>query len=44
MIYTVFPNDETELPQDFSDYAEAKEYAADLDCEYTIESTEGEVY
>lgn len=44
MIYTVFPKDETELPQDFSTYEKAKEYAeTELDCEYKIERTEGEI-
>ena len=44
MIYTVFPKDKTELPQDFSTMEEAKEYAeTELDCEYEIESTEGEI-
>lgn len=42
MIYTVFPKDDSELPQDFSSYEEAKEYADELDCAYEIESTEGE--
>lgn len=44
MIYTVFPKDEGEMPQDFQTYSDAKEYG---DGEfgkgnYTIESTEGE--
>lgn len=44
MIYTVFPkNDKTELPQDFTTYKEAEEYAEELDCEYEIECTDGEV-
>ena len=43
MIYTVFPKDESEMPQDFSTYKEAKEYAEELGCDYEIESTEGEV-
>lgn len=46
MIYTVFPNDPEgfEMPQDFSTRKEAKEYGESLDCDYEIESTEGEVY
>ena len=43
MIYTVFPEDPNELPQDFPTYKEAEEYAETLDCESTIESTPGEV-
>ena len=44
MIYTVFPKDEGEMPQDFPTYSDAKEYG---DGEfgkgnYTIEFTEGE--
>ena len=44
MIYTVFPNDPTgaELPQDFPTWKEAKEYGESLDCDYEIESAEGE--
>ena len=48
MIYTVFPkNYEKEceccyLPQDFPTHREAEEYAEKLDCDYDIESTEGE--
>lgn len=42
MIYTVFPKDEAQLPQDFPTYQEAQEYAESLDCESTIESTAGE--
>ena len=42
MIYTVFPKDSTELPQDFPTYQEAQEYAESLDCESVIESTTGE--
>ena len=44
MIYTVFPNDENELPQDFSTFSEALDYAKEnLDCGFTIESTDGDV-
>lgn len=44
MIYTVFPKDEYEMPQDFATYNEAKEYAEDhLDCDYEIEATDGEI-
>ena len=42
MIYTVFPKDALELPQDFQTYQEAAEYAKSLDCECEIESTTGE--
>lgn len=43
MIYTVFPEDTSKMPQDFPTYEEAKQYAEDcLDCEYEIESTSGE--
>ena len=42
MIYTVFPKDPLELPQDFPSYQEAVEYAESLDCESDIESTTGE--
>ena len=42
MIYTVFPDDPQELPQDFPTYKEAVEYAETLDCESRIESTPGE--
>ena len=43
MIYTVFPKDEDEMPQDFPSMAEAKAYAEEhLNCEYEIEWTEGE--
>ncbi len=31
------------MPQDFSTMEEAVEYAETLDCDYDIESTEGEV-
>ena len=55
MIYTVFPKgyDEEQnkflvpkcshMPQDFSTMKEAVEYAETLDCDFDIESTEGEV-
>lgn len=48
MIYTVFPKNydkEDEwcyLPQDFPTYKEAVEYGEELDCDYGIESVEGE--
>lgn len=38
MIYTVFPNDPDEMPQDFETYAEAKAYGEEwLPDGYTIE-------
>ena len=43
-IYTVFPKGYEEghesayMPQDFSTWAEAKEYGDSLDCDYEIES------
>jgi hypothetical protein len=49
MIYTVFPKgydpecESSHLPQDFSTMKEAVEYAETLDCDFDIESTEGEV-
>lgn len=44
MIYTVFPKDENELPQDFRTYENAEDWAEEnLDCGYEIESTDGEV-
>lgn len=43
MIYTVFPKDKDDLPQDFETEEGAKEYGNSLECEYEIESTEGEV-
>jgi len=46
MIYTVFPKQENEMPQDFSSYSEAYEYAKCLEMngkgKSVIESTEGE--
>lgn len=42
MIYTVFPEDESRLPQDFSTYEAAKAYGDEYEGDYTIESTEGE--
>lgn len=43
MIYTVFPGEPDEMPQDFSTYTEAKEYAEKKELDgYTIESTSGE--
>lgn len=43
MIWTVFPADETELPQDFETREEAEEYAESLDCPCEIEWTDGEI-
>ena len=49
MIYTVFPKnydpqyESSYMPQDFATMKEAKEYGESLDCDYEIESTEGEV-
>lgn len=44
MIYTIFPSEEWEMPQDFASYSEAVEYANNKGLEdYTIESTTGEV-
>lgn len=43
-IFTVFPTnypkelESNYMPQDFSSYREAVEYAKTLDCDYTIES------
>lgn len=44
MIYTVFPKDKDELPQDFSTYEEAVAYGIEYFGEsgYVIESTTGE--
>lgn len=44
MIYTVFPKDEGEMPQDFPTYSDAKEYGDEEFGEgnYTIEPTEDE--
>lgn len=43
MIYTVFPENPETLPQDFSTFEEAKEYAENyVDGKYVIESTDGE--
>lgn len=36
-VFTVFPADSDYLPQDFSSYGEALEYAESLDCDYAIE-------
>lgn len=37
-MYTVFPNDLRQMPQDFDSYEEAQAYAEEwLDCEYIIE-------
>lgn len=45
MIWTVFPKDEDDgLPQDFSTWAEAKDWAEEnIDGEYEIESTTGDI-
>lgn len=41
MIFTVFPHDPDEMPQDFDTRAEAEEYAAEwLACDYDIECTD----
>lgn len=44
MIYTVFPKDDTELPQDFSTYKDAEAYGNEKfgDGQYLILSTNGE--
>lgn len=41
MIYTVWPKDTKEMPQDFETRKEAEIYAENLECDYTIESTSG---
>ena len=40
LFYTVFPNDENEMPQDFPSYEEAKEYGNKMFGEgnYSIEA------
>lgn len=44
MIFTVFPADDSEMPQDFSTHEEAEDYAEGyLDCDYEIESIDGEI-
>lgn len=43
MIYTVFPKDPSEMPQDFETEKEAREYAEELTGDYLIECTDGEV-
>lgn len=49
MIYTVFPKNYDEgyesfyMPQDFSSMTEAEAYGKTLDCEYDIETTDGDV-
>ena len=49
MIYTVFPKNYDKqyesyyLPQDFETKKEAEEYVEQLDCDYIIEYTEGEI-
>lgn len=46
MIYTVFPKDDSYIPQDFSTMEEAEDYKQDLELsgvDSVIESTEGEV-
>lgn len=44
MIYTVFPKEEGEMPQDFPTYSDAQEYGDEEfgRGNYTIESTTGE--
>ncbi len=43
MIYTVFPTDNKNMPQDFPTYEEAKAYGDSYENgKYTIESTSGE--
>jgi len=43
MIYTVFPAEADEMPQDFPTEREAKEYAEEKGLhDYTIESVSGE--
>ncbi len=36
-VFTVFPEDNDYLPQDFPSYEAALEYAKTLDCDYEIE-------
>lgn len=43
MIYTVFPKDDFEMPQDFATYKEAKEYGDSLNCDYDIAENDGEI-
>lgn len=44
MIYTVFPDDQDRMPQDFQTYKEAQEYGeVEENGKYRIESTSGEV-
>ena len=43
MIYTVFPNNENEMPQDFQNYIEAEKYGDELDCDYVIATNDGEI-
>ncbi len=38
MIYTVFPKNEDEMPQDFETYQEAFEYAEELKKDFGIDS------
>lgn len=42
MIYTVFPKNQSRMPQDFPTYSDAKEYGDNNEDEYTIESTSGD--
>lgn len=44
MIYTVFPKDETEMPQDFPTYKDAEDYGnSEFGAgNYEIQSTKGE--
>lgn len=43
MIVTVFPKDDSYMPQDFASFREAYEYAQTLDCDCTVEATTGEI-
>lgn len=45
MIYTVFPNDQDQMPQDFATFEEARLYGEEFfkTCGYRIESTRGEL-
>lgn len=44
MIYTVFPEDENRMPQDFATYQEAIEYGKEYENgEFRVESTTGEI-
>ncbi len=43
MIYTVFPKDESLMPQDFATRQEAEAYIKDMDIDADVEETDGEV-